>query len=264
MADQTVNAIARQAAISAVTNNCNLSEVPFHAEIADAVALAVVQEIAKAALWRDNGYDKCKLCTGWAHMDEWLRHDKACPLNSLTAIVPVPPTAQEPGTGNQEQGEVKHLITDVGDCAPWCPACRKVVRALSAAITQPSPVSVDPTPSTPQEEEDTRTPAELLLLGALRQTCDEGPSGGPCNACGQASIMHTFKALMAEKNSELALVRHQRDQARANWRSALAQTLSGGNQAATQSSGPDRGSEAQKEHSPNSSFRSSQAGSVKP
>lgn len=40
--------------------------------------------------------------------------------------------------------------------------------------------------------------AEQLLLGELRSVCSRPASGGPCIQCGQASIMHSFKRILAD------------------------------------------------------------------
>lgn len=39
--------------------------------------------------------------------------------------------------------------------------------------------------------------AERLLLGQLQKVCDRPAGGYPCDACGEASILHSFKKLLA-------------------------------------------------------------------
>lgn len=47
------------------------------------------------------------------------------------------------------------------------------------------------------------TTAIQLLLGELDQVCGAPPSGAPCQTCGHASIMHTFKQLRVIDQLEL-------------------------------------------------------------
>jgi hypothetical protein len=72
-----------------------------NAEYADAFTSAIAalrraspetgwQELLEACHYRDNGYDKCRLCRGWAHMGEWLRHDEGCPVAKVMALSPTP------------------------------------------------------------------------------------------------------------------------------------------------------------------------------
>lgn len=45
--------------------------------------------------------------------------------------------------------------------------------------------------------------AELLLLGELERVCDLPGGGGPCTKCGQASIMHSFKRILAAARKDM-------------------------------------------------------------
>lgn len=73
-------------------------------------------------------------------------------------------------------------------------------------------------------DQATLSTAELLLLGQLERVCELPASGEPCKACGGASIMHSFKRILAAVRHGEA-VRHEekeKDHARSDHPSPIA------------------------------------------
>lgn len=48
---------------------------------------AVFKLVKEASEWRDNGYEKCCLCDGWAHMNEPFIHGSLCVLKVIDARI---------------------------------------------------------------------------------------------------------------------------------------------------------------------------------
>lgn len=92
MTDPTIQDMARATAIDAIANNCNLSEVPFHAEIADAVAKATL-EYVRAALLKAEGYGTESAIA----FDQFIEHDLAPLLAQFDPLVVTQDT--DPGSG---------------------------------------------------------------------------------------------------------------------------------------------------------------------